>query len=70
LRKLPLQTAEEAYQNYASSRDDHNSLAPSELQWFSASEMKLSMTLVPKQKDIPTKAKVLETQKTKQEKSA
>ena len=56
-------TAEEAYQKYAAASDDHSSLAPSELAWFSASEMKLSMTLVPKQKEVTEKAKVTKAAK-------
>ncbi len=45
-------TAAEAFDAYTNSGDDHNALGPQELEWFSASEMVLSMTLQPKPKVV------------------
>jgi len=46
-------TAEEAYDNYIGSSDDHNSHSPPDLEWFSATEMALEMKLFPKPKVTP-----------------
>lgn len=46
-------TAEEAYDNYIGSNDDHNSQSPTDLEWFSATEMALEMKLVSKPKVTP-----------------
>lgn len=48
-------TAADAYANYMEATDDHNSLTPDELDWYSASEMTLKMLLTPKQKPASMK---------------
>lgn len=48
-------TAEEAFCAYMSADDDHNSLGPHELKWYSANEMEMTMTLAAKQKVAPAK---------------
>lgn len=50
------ETAAEAFSAYMNADDDHNSLAPSELEWYSASEMALTMTLAAKPKAAQAKA--------------
>lgn len=41
-------TAAEAFAAYQNSDDDHRSLGPHELEWYSATEMALTMKLKPK----------------------
>jgi hypothetical protein len=48
-------TAADAFDAYMNARDDHNSLAPTELEWYSANEMTLTMTLAAKPKAAPAK---------------
>ena len=48
-------TAAEAYAAYMNAEDDTNSLSPHELEWYSASEMTLTMTLAAKPKTAVTK---------------
>lgn len=43
-------TAAEAFSAYINSDDNHNNLDPQELEWYSATEMVLTMTLVPKER--------------------
>ena len=43
-------TATEAYDAYLNADDDHKNAGPHELEWYSATEMNLSMTLVAKPK--------------------
>jgi len=43
-------TAAEAYSNYLDAKDDHQNLDPTHLQWFSAQEMALNMSLAAKPK--------------------
>lgn len=49
-------TAAEAYTAYMKSTDDHNNRNPHELEWYSANEMILTMTLAAKPKATPVKA--------------
>ena len=48
-------TAAEAFSAYMKADDDHNSLGPNELEWYSANEMALTMTLAAKPKAAPAK---------------
>jgi hypothetical protein len=48
-------TAAEAFSAYMNSDDDHNCLGPNELEWYSANEMALTMTLAAKPKAAPAK---------------
>ena len=48
-------TAAEAFAAYMNADDDHNSLGPHELEWYSASEMTLTMTLAAKPKTVAKK---------------
>lgn len=43
-------TASEAYEAYLKSDSDHDNLAPAELEWYSATEMQMSMRLEPVKK--------------------
>ena len=48
-------TAAEAFSAYLNANDDHNNLGPNELEWYSANEMALTMTLAAKPKPAQTK---------------
>lgn len=48
-------TAAEAFNAYMNADDDHSSLGPHELEWYSANEMALTMTLAAKPKAAPAK---------------
>lgn len=48
-------TAAEAFGAYMNADDDHNSLGPHELEWYSANEMALTMALAAKPKAAPGK---------------
>ena len=48
-------TASDAFSAYMNADDDHNSLGPHELEWYSATEMVLTMTLAPKPKATQAK---------------
>lgn len=44
-------TAAEAFSAYINAGDDHNNLSPSELKWYRAKEMMLTMTLAEEPKE-------------------
>ena len=48
-------TAAEAFSAYMNANDDHNNLGPNELEWYSATEMTLTMTLAAKPGAAPAK---------------
>ena len=51
-------TASEAYSAYITSGEDHSNLPPDKLKWFTSTEMKLELSLVPsKPPASPTTAK-------------
>ena len=44
------ETPEKAYYAYLDSEDDHDIKTPCDLEWYKVSEMKLTMTLEPREK--------------------
>ena len=55
------ETAAEAYNEYISAGDDHHCFGPHELEWYSTTEMTLTMSLTAKSK--PAKPKSVKNKK-------